>query len=249
VAPQEVPSQGLPGDAGSSGSPHVLLKASIQHRERLAPVSEDLKPGRVFQQSAATNRNMDNNWAQIPSWYAGTWVITSQFRTSSHNYITGEIETNPTPLPMHRERVNGYQQDQNGGIWDYEGAISEVNRFSSGSFDTYDLNKHVEILESSDSRMVTRTTATRLAVSKSDGHILQTTQREALTAIYPMQGNARQETQSQETFDELGKPIGDENFLIVEQKTAQFRQIDLFQGKNMHELFLEFVASHGSLGN
>src|SRR5262249_18920204 len=91
------------------------LEGSVEHSEKLSPLDDSLRPGRVFDQGSFANVRPDYEWFQIPDWLAGLWYT----RTERGDYrdIRSGRYAPPATRPRSDKHLFGMQTDNKGEVW------------------------------------------------------------------------------------------------------------------------------------
>jgi hypothetical protein len=225
----------------SDGKP--ILKGSVEHSDRLAPVQGQV--GSVFDGAAQLGSvPPKREWYRVPPWLAGSWEADESTQTSYTNYKTDTVNSNIVTSPIQSHDYLGLQRDRLGGVWQIV-QVPYISEFSTADSIIKDLHTDDSAISDSDTSLVMRIIATRTTVAKSTNTISNISQMEFIKS-YSLAGPqlVKSET-SAKAFDQQGNPIALVKAWAVLHRIAPFAGSDQFDGKDVRSLFRSYLMEHG----
>lgn len=223
----------------------TLLRAEIEHSEHLEAVPAALTPGQEYD-----SRNLPlmqgtanvNRWYRVPAWLAGTWHKDSQTDFFRYDYRTDKTDTTTRVQEAKSDGIWGTQKDGYDNVWQFDPAPF-VTSVDGGEQMVVQLVRVSEPLENSDTAFVRRSIDTQIRVDKATNVIKGVESGEQITT-YSLErdGLIKRET-SAKVFDREGQPLVLGKSFSYEQRTAPFAPQNYYLGKDMRELFQQFLAS------
>jgi hypothetical protein len=225
-------------------APAKVLVGEIDHAETLQPLDPSLTAGEVFAPSKLPTINNEpaNKWYRIPAWLAGTWHKDSQTDYYRYTYKTNTTDTTTRTEPAKATGTWGTQQDDKGTIWQFDPAPFTATVDSGDDF-VVQMVRTSEPIDVSDRRFVRRSVDTQIRVSKADGVIKSVESGEQITTYRPEgEGLIKRET-SAKVFDPQGQPVLLGKSFAYENRISPFTPQDMYKGKNMKQLFQDFIKT------
>jgi hypothetical protein len=220
-------------------SEKIVLKGSVAHSTQLQPVSSMLRSGATLDFGKLKMLNPENDWYRIPSWRAGEWTTTKHTVTSRLDYPTKTFSEKPVESDVIEVANFGFQLDNHGDIWDFDGRSTSIE---DPNIACYDVNRHTEVIDADENKLITKVTCTRTIADKLHRQIKQTQQLESITVNLRDGKDGLVSSQSQKIFDEDGRAWGIANLVVKRRKSKPFQVISNFQGKDLKALFKEYLA-------
>jgi hypothetical protein len=236
--PQEHDARPLSGQ-----TKHITLQGGVHHSQELPALPPSLITGATFDDKPLTAPPVVDDWYWIPNWLAGDWRRDEETVVSSHSYETGEDNNQPHTMAVTEKAQFGVQRDKFGGIWHCRLATAGVADL--GSYLSIALVQTQEPVVVSESKVVIRDVFTELHVIADTRVIIWSAQAESLTRYEPLPNGAIKTSTSIKFFDERGMPTIKQLNQSVETRTKQFVPTDTYKGRDLHELFKQYLVSHG----
>jgi len=217
------------------------LQLRIEHKEMMPSVSPELRPGSKFNLNI-TQEAANNIWVKIPAWLAGTWLVNTETTVFRQDCRTGSTSASPTLFTAKSRFTYGKQRDREGGIWHYLG----VPYCSSTDFPTFTEYHQVsskECVANSPNSISLKTQFDVVRVSKSTRKVIETLQQESITTYDFVNVDELAMKSSTKVFDDLGIARNVVRNQAVVSRAEPFAQIDAEDGKNLHELFRQFLLA------
>jgi len=221
----------------------IVLEAHIEHSEKLEPVNQALAPGAVFDLKdlgPLPDPTVANRWYKVPAWLAGTWHKDSQTNYYRYDFVNKTTDITTHVVEAKSDGRWGTQQDPQGQVWQFDPAPFATT-VDAGDEMVVQLVSRSDPLESGEQRFVRRSIDTELRIDKSTNVIKTVECGELITSYLPeADGLVKRETSSKvfNRFGEgqvLGKSFG------YEKRIAPFTAQDTYQGKDLRELFKQFM--------
>ncbi|HEY9775438.1 MAG TPA: hypothetical protein V6C81_16850 [Planktothrix sp.] len=223
----------------------VPLKASIQHTERMPSVDPALKAGAQFNLSA-TEEEPQNFWVRIPDWLAGTWLVETETRVYHHDYRANTTDNSVMPFKARSRFTYGKQTDRKGGIWHFLG-VPYCSATDFPTFTEYHQVASKQCLDGSPTHISMRTHFTVIRVNKTTRKVTETFQQESITTYTRAAPGELKLESSTKVFDAAGAPTHLARNEATVARTEPYTPVDSEAGKNMHELFRQFLIAHRML--
>jgi hypothetical protein len=225
------------------------LLGGIEHSESIGPIEQSLAPGQVFDiRNLPTQGNGPARFFQIPSWLAGTWHKESQTDYYRYSYVTKQTDIATRTGPARSDGTWGTQQDDQGTVWQYD-ATPFNSTVDSGTEFVVQLVRMSVPVESSEKIFVRRSLDTQIRVDKMTGRIKAVESGEQLTTYYPEQDGLVKRESSAKVFDAAGSPVLLGKSFSYETRVASFQPQNLYLGKDVRTLFLDFMKERSQSAN
>jgi len=218
------------------------LQARIQHTETMPSVSPELRSGSKFNLNI-TAESASNRWVKIPNWLAGTWIVDSEWTVSRQDCVTGQTSNAATYFKAKSRFTYGDQRDREGGIWHYLG-VPYCSSTDFPSFTEYHQVSSKDFIENVPQRVSIKTEFAVIRVSKSTRQVIETLQQESITTYSFANVDQLDMTSSTKVFDQLGSARNIAGNQAVVTRAEPFEQIEQDNGKNLHELFRQFLLAN-----
>lgn len=218
------------------------LQGGVEHSEKLPPVEKEYRHGARIDASKVQNQNQHNHWFRVPDWAAGTWTSVESTKTYVRDLKNNREQTAPVTRHTKMEFSWGFQRDKEGRVWEFAKEPYSLT-VDSADFRVIKRVMQRDFLESDDSKVVLKTITENVVVDRFSNQVVRTVQSENVQICQPSPNQCMTCSASYKLFDEQGKPIELGKETNVSRKIAAFKNIDEYEGKNMSELFKEFIAS------
>lgn len=229
----------------------VVLKAGVEHSERVEPVEAVLAPGQVFDRRLlplnSSNEEL-NHWYKVPAWLAGTWHKDTQTDFYRYEYASRLSDTNTRVIPARSDGIWGTQQDDTGQIWQYD-PVPFVTTVDGGEQYIVQLVRSSEPVEITDQQLVRRSLETQIKVDKATQRILSVETGEQITTYVPEDDGLIKRETSAKVFDRSGMPLLLGKSFAYERRIAPFIPRPVFEGKDIQTLFKQFIQSQEAQGS
>lgn len=226
----------------------VMLKGEVEHSDKLEPVNASLAPGSVFDEKnlgPLPDPTEANRWYKVPIWLAGTWHKDSQTDYYRYNFVDKTTDIATHVVEARSDGRWGTQQDQQGQVWQFDPAPF-ITRVDSGEDVVVQLVSRSDPLESSDQQFIRRSIDTQLHVDKQTNVIKSVECGEIITNYLPENDGLVKRETSSKVFDRFGQPMVLGKSFMYEKRIAPFSPQDQYQGKDMRELFKQFLEKQTS---
>jgi hypothetical protein len=220
------------------------LTLEIPKLDKLPPVPKFLQAGATFNDKEAALLP-DNVWYRIPDFAAGNWECSEKTITSSVNLLTGKGNFDVKTEEFISELHFGFQQDKKGAFWQFQ--VDPFMGHSIGPNDVvhYSYVQLIEPISCSENRFVRRCVLTKVEVNDSQ-LVLSSQQSELIQSLTPLgQDKIREDTLAR-TFDAMGRPKWQSTSTVVYSMTRPYTAINRKDGKDMREMFRQYLESHNS---
>lgn len=218
------------------------LQGGVTLEDTLPEVDPSLQKGRTFD-IKVTEDQPTNDWVQLPDWLCGSWEITEETSTYRQNYRTGEESYDHFNFRAKSRFTYGKQKDRQDHCWHYLG----VPYTSCTDFANYSEYHQVQLKEAAEvtgNNVIFKTRVTVIRVSKSSRKVTETYQQESLTGYRLVSGNELEMESSTKVFLASGQPATLTKNTAHVTRVAPFVVTDNENGKNLRELFLQYLISH-----
>ena len=219
-----------------SHCPAQPLQGGIETTDTIGPVAPPLQAGSTFDEHNLPALHTRTGWYMVPTWFAGHWHRETQtdkiglFRTITH--------------ASRRDRLRGYQIDNNGRIWQ---AHDEPNVIivDTGKSLNYILDRVLQPLTVRDDIVVIRFIGSDIVVEKGSKRIVRSYQREEVQEIRPGPNNTLRCQSKLTRFDQNGRSMGTISGGWDETLIRPFQPLDFYQGRNYFQDFCQYLQSIG----
>lgn len=218
------------------------IEGKIEHQEALPSVDSSIRKGARF--SAGADLEANNNWVKVPAWLAGTWNVNEETAILRQDYKTGRIDRNPSVFMARQEFTYGSQKDRQGGIWHYIGA-PYTSKTKMTAYQEFHQVKEKQFLVANDSQVQFRTLMTVVRVSNLNGRVNDSFQQESITSYRPLEDGVIALAGSNKTFDANGQAVFQQDNEARIRRYRHFNVADRKDGKNLKELFLQYLQANG----
>jgi hypothetical protein len=220
------------------------LTLEIPKLDKLPPVPKFLQAGATFNDKEDAVPTPNNVWYRIPSFLAGHWQSTEKTVTSSVNLLTGKSNFNERTEEFIAELHQGFQQDNTGAYWQFQNAPFLGHSIGPNDVVHYSYVQLIQPISCSENRFVRRSILTKAQVN--GDQIVRTSQQvELIHSMTPLgSGNVREDTLAR-TLDSQGRPIWQNTSTVVYSMTRPYSPINRSEGRDMKEMFREYLVSHG----
>ncbi|HEY9776593.1 MAG TPA: hypothetical protein V6C81_22715 [Planktothrix sp.] len=229
-------------DSAPGQAKHLLLQGGIEHSSLLPSLPSNLITGATLDEKLLNAPPSLEDWYWIPEWLAGDWHRDEETVVSSHNYETGEDNNTPHTMAASERAEFGVQRDKLGGIWHTRLATAGVA--DCGSYLSVALMQSQEAQTVSKSNVVIKDQFTELHVNPDTKVIVWSAQAESITKYERQDGGTIKATTSIKFFDEQGQPTIEQLNESVIKQTKPFAATDTYKGRDLKELFKQFLISH-----
>ncbi len=227
----------------SAAEQSFVLQGGVEHSEKLAPVEKSFRHGAKIIQEKPVNDESGNHWYMLPNWAVGSWTSTKSTRTYARDLRSGQEQLSPETRVTKMAFTWGFQQDKDGQVWEFAKEPYVLTLDSSEHKVVKRILKR-DFAVANDSRIVLKMLTENIVVDKSSDRISRTLQVENIQSCVPSAHECMSCTASYKIFDELGKPIEIGKELNTARRVAPFKAVDEYEGKNMRQLFSDFLRSH-----
>ncbi len=224
-----------------------VLEGKIEHVQVMPSLSEDLQPGRRFSLSLFEGESPSNEWVQLPDWMAGKWSLKNETAVLRIDFRAGTTNTTPYNFRADSTFEYGMQKDRLGHVWHYIGTPYH-SKTGLMMFDEYHLVTGKHFNRSDEEEVAFTSVVTVARVRPIDRHITEVFQQESITSYRPIPsegGTLIKLSASTKSFDKDGQPLVQTDNVARVKKIRPFTPINQYQGKNMKELFREFLIAKG----
>ena len=221
----------------------------VEHAESLRPIEQTLAPGEIFDvHNLPSQGNGPARFFQIPSWLAGTWHKESQTDFYRYSYVTKQTDITARTGPARSDGTWGTQREEDGTVWQYD-ATPFNSTVDSGSEFVVQVVRISEPVAQSEKVFVRRSLDTQIRVDKMSGRIKAVESGEQLTTYYPEQDGLVKRESSAKVFDANGNPVLLGKSFSYETRVAEFQPQNVYQGKDVRSLFLDFLKQRKTEAN
>ncbi|MBX9724289.1 MAG: hypothetical protein K2X81_22965 [Candidatus Obscuribacterales bacterium] len=234
--------QGQSGESNAAEQSFVL-QGGVEHSEKLAPVEKSFRHGAKIIEEKPVNDESGNHWYMLPGWAVGSWTSTKSTRTYARDLRSGQEQLSPETRVTKMAFSWGFQQDNEGHVWEFA-KEPYVLTLDSPEHKVVKRILKRDFAVANDSRIVLKMLTENIVVDKSSDRIKRTLQVENIQSCVPSAHECMSCTASYKIFDELGKPIEIGKELNTARRVAPFKSVDEYEGKNMRQLFADFMHSH-----
>lgn len=221
----------------------TMLKGHVEHQESMPPLEASLRAGNSLDAKQLKLITPNNIWCQIPPWMAGKWKTTTNTTYFTHNFQTQAKTFDINTFNCRSLDSLGWQKDRKGEIWEY-------SRNSFTSFASLDdtiviqLTRCCEFIDMQPLKTTVYFRSIHVYVSKYSKRIARSDQRESIQTYIPFGNNLMKIDCSIKVFDDYGHPVKLIKTLSIDQRISPFKPKDVYEGKNMRELFREYLINH-----
>lgn len=245
-------------------SPQVsanTLTGGIEHAEKLPSASENLKPGKAFEDKLITKAR-SGNWFEIPGWLAGTWQSIQVIQLSNYDCRTGKTDSNTTIVPANETETFGYQVDNRQNIWTLKQSATPIISAAEVADQAQDkqpgkeprmipLTKYTlrenTLTESNDKEVVFKSLDTIVSVRSDTKTIYDVEQRESIRRVADMQNDVVAVTSDVQTYDRFGFPQTRLKLAEFRKRSRDFKVVDEIKGGSLYASFKNFLQEEGKL--
>jgi hypothetical protein len=259
-----------PAQAGQDNQPPVVLTGGVDQKELITmpgiaqtaknmalpkfqlmvPKLDTMPTVPKFLQAGATFNEKDavvstnNVWYRIPNFLAGGWQCSEKTVTSSVNLSTGKSNYEPRTEEFISQLHLGFQQDNTGAYWQFENAPFLGHSIGPNDVVHYSYVQLLQPISCSEKKLVRRSVLTKAQVN--GDQVVQTSQQsELIQSITPIEpGTVRQDTFAR-MLNSQGRAVWQNTSTVVFSRTKPYKPIDFSQGRNMKEMFRQYLESHG----
>lgn len=218
------------------------LTLEIPKLDKLPPVPKFLQAGAIFNEKEAAPIP-DNVWYRIPDFAAGHWQCSEKTITSSVNLLTGKGNFDVRTEEFISELHFGFQRDNKGAFWQFQGDPFMGHSIGPNDVVHYSYVQLIEPISCSENRFVRRCILTKVEVNDSQ-LVLTSQQSELIQSLTPLgQGKLREDTLAR-SFDATGLPKWQNTSTVVYSMTRPYKEINRKDGKDMKEMFRQYLISH-----
>jgi hypothetical protein len=226
----------------------IVLKGQIEHSDKLEPVNQALAPGAVFDEKnlgPLPDPTEANRWYKVPGWLAGSWHKDSQTDYYRYDFVNKSTDIATHVTEARSDGRWGTQQDPQGQVWQFDPAPF-VTRVDAGDEMVVQLVSHSDPIDSSDQQFIRRSIDTQVRVDKQTNVIRTVECGEQITSYLPeIEGLVKRESSSK-VFDRFGQPMILGKSFSYEKLIAPFAPQDEYKGKDLRELFKQFLDKQSS---
>ncbi|MBX9689379.1 MAG: hypothetical protein K2X27_21900 [Candidatus Obscuribacterales bacterium] len=228
----------------SSAAKPYTLQGGIEHSEKLAPVEREFRRGAKVDVSKAVNLNPENHWYQLPDWAVGNWTSIQATRTYAKDLRSSREQLTPETRSTKMEFSWGFQKDKTGQVWEF---AKEPYTLKLDNSENMVLKRviHRQFLQADNSKVTLKLLTENVVVNKSNNQVVRTLQVENIQTCVPSPNDCMTCNASYKIFDEQGKAIELGKETNTARRISTFKPIDEYEGKNMPQLFKEFLSAQG----
>lgn len=219
------------------------LQGRLEHRQKLPSVSHLLKPGIHYDQSA-NKIPASNAWVRIPTWLAGTWLVTEETAVFRENFSTGQRSNEHHTFSAKNKFSYGKQKDKTGQIWHYVGVPYTSDTQISGKIEYHQVMEK-DVIQQSDHKVAVRSKVLVVKVNKPSGDIDQTYQQESITWYTDNADGTISMESSTKAFNANGGPVSVTQNRARIHRLAKFTVVDEEYGRNLKALFHQYLIAQG----
>lgn len=232
--------------AGKAGAdePAFKLEGGVQHSEKLAPVEKEFRRGAKIGKDFVERRDPKNHWYQIPDWAAGTWTSTLSTRTYARDLRSNRQLELPESRSTNMRFSWGFQRDKQGHVWEFAKEPYTLT-LSSPEHKVIKRVLKRDFLQSDDKQVVLKLLTDNVIVNKNTDKVIKTVQVENIQVCQPSASECMTCNASYKIFDEDGTAVESGKEVNTSKRIEPFKNIDEYEGKNMRELFNEFLKAEG----
>lgn len=240
------PSSDLPKELSgkSSSAEKFFLRGSVQHSEKLSPLSSGLESGAHFDPKLVlSDSKYASKWFQIPDWFAGTFRSSQSTIDFVKDYASGKELKTRKSFASYAEEFHGYQKDSKGRIWHFytESGTSKSEQPNQLNYNIIDWYGPVLL---SSKQVVMRIVSTTLVVDKHTGTIVDSYKREDIKTYEPSGDLAIKVKYSSKSFDSYGRPRDLQEGSSEYAKVQDFQALDRDSAHDYKRLFQDFLAEN-----
>ncbi len=217
----------------------VPLEGKIEHVETMPQIEPQSMPGARFSGSI-NESDSDNRWVRIPKWLTGTWTVKEETCVFKKDFRTGKASSDPFTFPVKQKFSYGHQQDDQGHIWHYLGT-PYTSQAELPNFTEYHKVRSKTAQELSDQAAAFRSEVTVTRVRS--GIVREAFQQESVTRYAPEDLDTISMAASTKQFDATGAPIMQQDNQARIRRSASFKRVDSEHGRNLRQLFEQFIAA------
>jgi len=226
----------------------IVLKGQIEHSDKLEPVNQALAPGAVFDLEnlgPLPDPTIANRWYKVPAWLAGSWHKDSQTDYYRYDFVTKATDITTHVAEARSDGKWGTQQDPQGQVWQFDPAPF-VSKVDAGEELVVQLVSHSDPIESGDQQFIRRSIDTQVRVDKQTNVIRSVQCGEQITSYLPESDGLVKRESSSKVFDRFGQPMVLGKSFSYEKRIAPFAAQNEYQGKDLRELFQQFLDKQNS---
>jgi hypothetical protein len=209
------------------------LEAGIEHSEVLAPVPEELQPGKIFHKA----KSSDDRWAIIPPGTAGKWQMVRRFGVSSVDIKTGVRTKRPSDKYENSVTYIGYQDDRDGNIY----TSADIESKLPHSNGTYLIPATWELKTNSDHSFTVVKRGVSVAVDPDSHVIRETKQLESFATFEVVAQDRLLQKYSTEWFNATGDAMTLTEGQTEMEKVANFSPVDELNGIDVKSSFRKYL--------
>lgn len=196
------------GAKGDGLTKNQRLTGTITHSEKLDPVPEHQRPGRIFHGQAVVPGVWKNKKRfRVPEWLAGIWMRSEAKEISRIELPSGKkLKPAGTQVAKVRDAFGTYR-DELGQIWQIFDLARAVGQIDRGNVIDFHRVHSYDLVITGPKSVVVEVQATHTLVSKKDRKILDVYQDEELNKYTPLSDGRLSTDSSVKVFDMNGKPF------------------------------------------
>ncbi len=222
------------------------LRGEVEHSETVPAAPLSMMPGAKLDEEALPKLIPGNNWIAIPNWFAGTWQFKTEKVTRMRVFVKDKAYP-PVPFTLRNEfqRAHGQQKDKSGQIWDYIKVPYSYTTKVNDGYLGYERIVSVEVPICNDDEIIRKAFGPDSVVDPNSQEILLTQQKQSVNRYTKFGDDAILLDSSTKIFDIQGSPTVLKISEMVGMRVKPYEEIDEQDGRNLKELFAQFLTSNG----
>ncbi len=222
-----------------------MLQGNVSHSENLPELDPHICIGAQFDENMLPKPVQNDDWYQIPYWFAGKFAMSEKTIVSYYSYKT-DTQTQPNrTIPYEFSSVHGCQIDSLNTVWDCS-RVPHICRARGSNFIDIAYVYSQQAIEVNSDRVIFKSAGYGIRVSTGSNRIIRIfPQVDWLSTFYPDdEGHIKRELISI-VYDRYGNAItrGVETSILT--KTEPFHRVDMFNSKDLRESFRTYLISQG----
>ena len=209
------------------------LEAGIEHSEVLAPVPEELQPGKIFRKA----KSNEDRWAVIPTEAAGKWQMLRRFAVSSVDIKSGVRTKKAADKYENSITYIGYQNDRDGNIY----TSADIESRLPHSNGTYLIPATWELKTNNNRSFTVVKRGVSVAVDPTTQVIQETRQLESFATFEIVAPNKLLQKYSTEWFNATGEAMTLTEGQTEMDKIANFSPVDELNGIDVKSSFRKYL--------
>jgi len=213
------------------------------HENSLPPLDDNFKVGTELNEAKLSSLTPDNIWIQVPDWFAGKWHSDIQTINYMYDYKSGASSSMERLMKAVSDIVYGMQQAKDGQIWSFV-KLPRIEKQETEFGYAYLYALREDLLKYSDAKLVIKYFYYEIRTNPHN-KILSVERVSSINTYTQLDEGLVRLKGSLKSFDEEGQPKLLQNSETVLKQVAPYREIDSEDGRDLHQLFAEFMQKTG----